>query len=115
MVSDPISSVLYSTAGRNLIDVLEAEPDDTAAQRRICSPHTDLIALSIVKQGSFPSRRRVFCTVHTVSVDFGLLLCVIIDIKGHIFHGQYLFREMSACKKTKQKVSFCSGGACPTL
>lgn len=35
-------------------------------------------------------------------VGFGLLICGIIDIKGHIFHGQYLFREMSACKKKKK-------------
>lgn len=32
-------------------------------------------------------------------MDFGSLICVNINIKGHIFHGQYLFREMSACKK----------------
>lgn len=27
------------------------------------------------------------------------MICVNIDIKGHIFHGHYLFRETSACKK----------------
>lgn len=32
-------------------------------------------------------------------MDFGSLICVNINIKGHIFHGQYLFREMSARKK----------------
>lgn len=40
----------------------------------------------------------VYCFCETI-VDFGSLICVNITIKGHIFHGQYLFREMSACKK----------------